>query len=1519
MRMKKLLLFVLLSCLSLTVGANTYYKVIDGLVYYLNDAEGEMTATVADDAKYSQDNDYVAAAGPAITYSGAITIPATVTYDAKVFSVTGINGNAFNGRAITSVSIGSNVKRIWKDAFAKCNNLKKATFASLSSLCSIWFENANSNPLSMAHNLYIGEATSAATELNLTGINSIGQYAFSGCWGVTTVRLSEDVTTIGTDAFKDCKDLTKTVFASVPALFAIDFANEAANPLSLTKKLYFSADSNAEVTNLTIATKTEEQKDIRKYALVNASSMVKVTIPANITTIGADAFKGCTALVNADFDNLNQVLTMAYENTASNPLSFAKNLMIKGVVTTQITVSGTTVGARAFYNCRWLESVLLDNTVTSIGDEAFRNCSNLSAINLPTQLVSIGERAFFGCPITSITLPATLTSIGMEAFRDTRIAQVVIPDGVTSGHLGDGVFSGCSYLKKVVLPAGLESIPPLMFLNCSNLTDITLPDGVKTINERAFEGCAALKTMPASSSLQFIMQSAFAKCTGLTNLVLTAPLEAIYKSAFQGCSNITSVTLPASLTNILSTAFSGCTKLTDIYSNCPAAPTAAADAFDSPASITLHKVDAATGYDAEPWKSMKQAAAAIANYTLTFVLNDNEEHPYKTISRQAGLPIGSDEVTAPDGIFSGWDKEIPQVMPSEDVTFYGYTSVKKTIDGLSYHLYPAEAHSVPAKENRAVLIAGLDGKYSAETITVPATVTDNTVVYPVTAVEASAFDGCETVYRITLPASVKEIGTCAFRRCKKLIQINIPETVTVISDELFRECTDLSANPLHDGIKEIGQLAFCATKFSAKTLPTALKKVGWQAFRECNSLTEITVPQLDEIGTEVFLKCAGLTKVVFADGFSQKLPERTFQECKALEDVTLQGSMNIVDAQAFLDCSALKVLTVPEGITVIGNSAFGGCTGLTTLTLPSTVTSLGDKALNSCTALSQLTVNATNAPGAVENTFASESYATTNVYVNNVSNYTGNPWNKFTHLQANANYTLTYKLDGVVYVKDDVEQVFTKRAGEVVDAMADPEKEGREFSGWKSEPEVMPAEDVTVTGGFKYEVKYYDGAVDEAKRLLKDQQFQYFYGEEIVVPTESLAREGSIFALPQDMPATMPASDLNVVVAYSETDRDEVINGFTYRLFFSEDEAARKAELKKVPTTIASLTIPATVEYNGNNYKVTAIQKEAAMGCTLLETVAIEASLESIDDQAFENCTKLKTITLPNSLKRIGYRAFYGTALNTTVVIPASVTELGDYIFYWCTNLKGVDFDATVTAIPAGMFKNCSAMTTFEMPDNIKVVGSDAFNGCASLTTLTLSSALQSIGDNALGGCAKLTALTLPATVAQLGKGTFNGCPLESVTLEGPTLPAAYETTFDANAYNNATLLTTITEIPSADPCWSKFVNVENGGAAGEPCAKPTITYKTGKLTFACATEGATIVAEVKVPDVQKQNLSGEPKEINLTRKYVVEAYAIKNGMKKSATTTFEYDWKDTGDMNDDGEVDTQDAIRVIEKYLNKE
>ena len=114
----------------------------------------------------------------------------------------------------------------------------------------------------------------------------------------------------------------------------------------------------------------------------------------------------------------------------SNQFSEIPNAQKRAIVTfdeAKYFTSVTYLSNYAFYNCKLLERITLQNTLTSIGYQTFRDCTSLALTSLPSSITSIGNSAFSGCLALKDTLyeiPSSVTEIGDKAFINVKFPRL---------------------------------------------------------------------------------------------------------------------------------------------------------------------------------------------------------------------------------------------------------------------------------------------------------------------------------------------------------------------------------------------------------------------------------------------------------------------------------------------------------------------------------------------------------------------------------------------------------------------------------------------------------------------------------------------------------------------------------------------------------------------------------------------------------------------------------------------------------------------------------------------------------------------------------------------------------------------------------------------------------------------------------------------------------------------------------------------------------------------------------------
>ena len=218
---------LLLLALLLPATATAHDFEVDGIYYNINGNEAEVTYKGTNASEYSNE------------YTGAVTIPATVTYNGTTYSVTSISRGAFyNCSDMTSVNIPNSVTSIGEMAFQYCDGLTGISIPN--------------------------------------SVTSIGNYAFQYCSGLISVNISNSVTSIGSFTFYGCSRLT-----------SVNIPNSVT---SIGEMAFLLCRS---LTSITIPNSVTS---IGNLAFYYCTSLTSITISNSVTSFGSEVFKGCNNL-----------------------------------------------------------------------------------------------------------------------------------------------------------------------------------------------------------------------------------------------------------------------------------------------------------------------------------------------------------------------------------------------------------------------------------------------------------------------------------------------------------------------------------------------------------------------------------------------------------------------------------------------------------------------------------------------------------------------------------------------------------------------------------------------------------------------------------------------------------------------------------------------------------------------------------------------------------------------------------------------------------------------------------------------------------------------------------------------------------------------------------------------------------------------------------------------------------------------------------------------------------------------
>lgn len=605
-----------------------------------------------DDVTWHLDNNgtlTISGTGPMDSYLPQENYPApwdSYTKDIKQVvieqGVTRIGENVFAYcRNLTGITIPDGIKSIENYAFYGCESLKSITlpdsvtkigeyaFYDCSDLTNI---NIPDGVTSIESNTFNG--CSSLTSITIPKkVVFIGEYAFDGCSSLESIIM--DSASILRGAFGDCINLTDVYFTGSkedwngqhiePGNESLTDATIHYNYTIVTVIASGSCGENATWTLDDLGTLTiNGTGQMYDYSVLagnpapwysNNTDIKKVVIGTRVTSIGSNAFYGCS--------NLAELIIPEAVNSIGE-YAFYK---CSGITDINIPETVTNIGSGAFCGCDELTDIIIPEGVTRIENYSFYECSDLISIVIPKGVAFIGDYAFLGCEnitdicytgsetdwrnisiksnnsnLTNATIhydytpptviesgicgkdvywtlddAGTFTISGTGPMYDyasyaeypspwydytDNIKRVIIEKGVTS--IGDEAFRGCRYLTKVTMNEELTLIGSYAFAGCRSLTNISIPEGVESIGVYAFHLCNSLTKITIPDGVWAIGNYAFADCSSLTDVNIPGKVTNISHSAFEGCSNLTSIIIAEGVDMIEWCAFARCTALTSV-------------------------------------------------------------------------------------------------------------------------------------------------------------------------------------------------------------------------------------------------------------------------------------------------------------------------------------------------------------------------------------------------------------------------------------------------------------------------------------------------------------------------------------------------------------------------------------------------------------------------------------------------------------------------------------------------------------------------------------------------------------------------------------------------------------------------------------------------------------------------------------------------------------------------------------------------------------------------------------------
>lgn len=932
------------------------------------------------------------------------------------------------------------------------------------------------------------------------------------------------------------------------------------------------------------------------------------------------------------------------------------------------------------------------------------------------------------------------------------LSDVVIPERV--------VFEDIEY--------AVTQIDDYAFQGCTDIVSLIISKSVVNIGASAFDGCTGMKFLrfaDGTTPLSFENNRQFMQ-SPLDSLVVGRDLDYASGSRAGGYSPFAStsrefspikyVEFTDSVTSIPSRLFERCTTIEKVFIG------------QNVTSIADNLFRYCTALKVVVCKTVTPPSSR-----RSIITSDNSVTLY--------VPEGTAEAYQAT---TSW-KDFYRILDIEYVPDF-------IIDGVKY--------SLVAKGNVGVVAINDTTKYEGN-IVLPETVSCNGTTYTVTVICNGAFNDCQNLVSVQIPASVSLIEDYAFQNCSIMVDC---EAVTppVCSEKSFNEVSGRLFVP--EGTHELYSSA-----------------IGWSNFTyliDCEYIPDFNVDGIvyTLIGRNKVavsgcdeslhhLKHISLPETVEYKGVVYQLTEIIGMSIQAtFETIDIPNAVTAIRPYAFSHHEELKSIILPDSLVVLGEGAFSGCYDLSHVTIPAGVKIIERETFSSCN-LDTVVVKGVEPPFVKVFAFDYDiEYATLIVPNGTFQAYmNAMHWQDFYKIEEVEGYANIFEIDGVRYKMDSYDGTTVCVVGATVKDVIIPDSvlynkkfavtaiADNAFAGNRFLESIVISEGVVTLGSLAFDYCDCLRSIHIPSTLVNG-SFGYEYN--LNFPNYGPAFRGCTglesITVAEGHPNLDSRNNCNALIWTNKNwNGVELLMGCKNTVLF--DGITQIADNAFYDTGIKEVDIPNSV---------TRIGSGAFQLCDSLQSVRIGSGLtqfalsnhmgnEDLREQVqrlFQGCYNLKTIVVDENNPLIDSRnncnAIIETATNTILlgsngtVIPESVTAVSLFSFELCSELKELYIPEGLTNISYGSFFGCNSLEKIVVSELNSVY--DSRNNCNAIIETATDSLISGcmntiipedvvfIGHYAFGGNHGLKSIVIPDAVHTIGQGAFTGCRnLRSITI----------------------------------------------------------------------------------------------------------------------------------------------------------